>query len=249
MGLGPGPLLGGGGEALPAPCPPPCDGGADGGRAGPDGGGRVGRAGRAAAAAAGPGGDRRGGRGAAAAAGGAVSAGPSLPGVSPGGGSAHPAALPRRDELLSSGFWEESAGAVRAPPCSAGRPWHCVCYGLGRFGTCPAARHQLAFLLLLLDLLAGSVPTGPPHVSVPHARPRPHPCPHPTQVPPDRCSVFDPAFSELEVAALGELGLRLLPENESAVKNTGEGLLLHSKGLKRDRGSSAPSTPSVHGHL
>ncbi|XP_066835492.1 SRR1-like protein isoform X6 [Anser cygnoides] len=222
MGLGPGPLLGGGGEALPAPCPPPCDGGADGGRAGPDGGGRVGRAGRAAAAAAGPGGDRRGGRGAAAAAGGAVSAGPSLPGVSPGGGSAHPAALPRRDELLSSGFWEESAGAVRAPPCSAGRPWHCVCYGLGRFGTCPAARHQLAFLLLLLDLLA---------------------------VPPDRCSVFDPAFSELEVAALGELGLRLLPENESAVKNTGEGLLLHSKGLKRDRGSSAPSTPSVHGHL
>lgn len=34
------------------------------------------------------------------------------------------------------------------------------------------------------------------------------------QVPPDRCLVFDPAFSELEVAALGELGLRLLPENE-----------------------------------
>ncbi|XP_066835491.1 SRR1-like protein isoform X5 [Anser cygnoides] len=76
MGLGPGPLLGGGGEALPAPCPPPCDGGADGGRAGPDGGGRVGRAGRAAAAAAGPGGDRRGGRGAAAAAGGAEPFGP-----------------------------------------------------------------------------------------------------------------------------------------------------------------------------
>lgn len=34
------------------------------------------------------------------------------------------------------------------------------------------------------------------------------------QVPPDHCLVFDPAFSELEVAALGELGLRLLPENE-----------------------------------
>ncbi|XP_066835489.1 SRR1-like protein isoform X3 [Anser cygnoides] len=101
-----------------------------------------------------------------------------------------------RDELLSSGFWEESAGAVRAPPCSAGRPWHCVCYGLGRFGTCPAARHQLAFLLLLLDLLA---------------------------VPPDRCSVFDPAFSELEVAALGELGLRLLPENEEGKHRVQEG--------------------------
>uniref|UniRef100_A0A8B9D1K5 SRR1 domain containing n=1 Tax=Anser brachyrhynchus TaxID=132585 RepID=A0A8B9D1K5_9AVES len=69
----------------------------------------------------------------------------------------------------------------------------------------------------------GSVPTGPPHVSVPHARPRPHPCPHPTQVPPDRCSVFDPAFSELEVAALGELGLRLLPENEEGKHRVREG--------------------------
>ncbi|NWZ24828.1 SRR1L protein, partial [Asarcornis scutulata] len=78
-------------------------------------------------------------------------------------------------------------GAVRAPPCGAGRPWRCVCYGLGRFGTCPNARHQLAFLLLLLQRM---------------------------EVPPDRCLVFDPAFSELEVAALGELGLRLLPENE-----------------------------------
>ncbi|XP_035421600.1 SRR1-like protein [Cygnus atratus] len=101
-----------------------------------------------------------------------------------------------RDELLSSGFWEESAGAVRAPPCGAGRPWRCVCYGLGRFGTCPGGRHQLAFLLLLLDLLA---------------------------VPPDRCSVFDPAFSELEVAALGELGLRLLPENEEGKHRVQEG--------------------------
>uniref|UniRef100_A0A8B9TNX1 SRR1 domain containing n=1 Tax=Anas platyrhynchos TaxID=8839 RepID=A0A8B9TNX1_ANAPL len=78
-------------------------------------------------------------------------------------------------------------GAVRAPGCVAGRPWRCVCYGLGRFGTCPNARHQLAFLLLLLQSM---------------------------EVPPDRCLVFDPAFSELEVAALGELGLRLLPENE-----------------------------------
>ncbi|XP_040432472.1 SRR1-like protein [Cygnus olor] len=41
-------------------------------------------------------------------------------------------------------------------------------------------------------------------------------------VPPDRCSVFDPSFSELEVAALGELGLRLLPENEEG-KHRGPG--------------------------
>ncbi|NXK48639.1 SRR1L protein, partial [Chauna torquata] len=34
------------------------------------------------------------------------------------------------------------------------------------------------------------------------------------QVPHSRCFLFDPAFSELELAALGELGLRLLPENE-----------------------------------
>ncbi|XP_055567945.1 SRR1-like protein isoform X1 [Falco biarmicus] len=59
-----------------------------------------------------------------------------------------------RDDLLSSGFWEASAGAVRAPlGSSAEPPAHCVCYGLGRFSVCPAARHQLAFLLLLLEEL------------------------------------------------------------------------------------------------
>ncbi|XP_032054934.1 SRR1-like protein [Aythya fuligula] len=100
-----------------------------------------------------------------------------------------------RDELLGSGFWEDSTGAVRAPPCGSGRPWRCVCYGLGRFGTCPNARHQLAFLLLLLQRM---------------------------EVPPDRCLVFDPAFSELEVAALGELGLRLLPENEEGKHQVGD---------------------------
>ncbi|XP_038043448.2 SRR1-like protein [Anas platyrhynchos] len=104
-----------------------------------------------------------------------------------GGGAVLRRLREARDELLGSGFWEDSAGAVRAPGCVAGRPWRCVCYGLGRFGTCPNARHQLAFLLLLLQSM---------------------------EVPPDRCLVFDPAFSELEVAALGELGLRLLPENE-----------------------------------
>ncbi|KAM6377598.1 SRR1-like protein [Pluvialis apricaria] len=92
-----------------------------------------------------------------------------------------------RNDLLSSGFWAASAGAVRAPLGGTEPPARCVCYGLGRFSSCPAARSQLAFLLLLLEELA---------------------------VPPGRCSVFDPAFSAQEAAALAQLGLRLLPDNE-----------------------------------
>lgn len=42
----------------------------------------------------------------------------------------------------------------------------------------------------------------------------PPPPPLSPQVPPDRCSLFDPVFSAQEAAALGELGLRLLPDNE-----------------------------------
>ncbi|NWW29417.1 SRR1L protein, partial [Panurus biarmicus] len=93
-----------------------------------------------------------------------------------------------RDDLLSSGFWAASAGAMRAPLSGpAEPPARCVCYGLGRFGRCPAARYQLAFLLLLLDEL---------------------------RVPPARCALFDPAFSAREAKALRALGLCLLPENE-----------------------------------
>ncbi|XP_033923990.1 SRR1-like protein [Melopsittacus undulatus] len=93
-----------------------------------------------------------------------------------------------RDDLLSSGFWAASAGAVREPlGRSAEPPARCVCYGLGRFGACPAARYQLAFLLLLLEEL---------------------------RVSPGQCSLFDPAFSPREEAALRQLGMRLLPENE-----------------------------------
>lgn len=77
-------------------------------------------------------------------------------------------------------------GAVREL-LGSGRPWSCVCYGLGRFAACPVARLQLAFLLLLLEAL---------------------------EVPPSRCFLFDPAFSQLELAALQELGLSLLTENE-----------------------------------
>ncbi|XP_067162986.1 SRR1-like protein [Apteryx mantelli] len=100
-----------------------------------------------------------------------------------------------RDDLLGSGFWAASAGAMRGAlgrgderaAGGAARPSRCVCYGLGRFCCCPAARHQLAFLLLLLEELA---------------------------VPRSQCFVFDPAFSEQELAVLGELGLRVLPDNE-----------------------------------
>ncbi|NXH11440.1 SRR1L protein, partial [Bucco capensis] len=93
-----------------------------------------------------------------------------------------------QDDLLSSGFWAASAGAVRTPWDGSTEPLaRCVCYGLGRFSGCPMAREQLAFLLLLLEELG---------------------------VPPGRCSLFDPVFSEREAAALRELGLRLLPENE-----------------------------------
>lgn len=53
------------------------------------------------------------------------------------------------------------AGAVRAPLAGcAEQPAHCVCYGLGRFSGCPAARHQLAFLLLLLEELRVSTGNG-----------------------------------------------------------------------------------------
>nr|XP_009677193.1 PREDICTED: SRR1-like protein [Struthio camelus australis] len=36
----------------------------------------------------------------------------------------------------------------------------------------------------------------------------------PVQVPRSQCFLFDPAFSEQELAVLGELGLRVLPDNE-----------------------------------
>ncbi|NWI21222.1 SRR1L protein, partial [Crypturellus soui] len=81
----------------------------------------------------------------------------------------------------------------------AGPPRRCVSYGLGRFCSCPVARRQLALLLLLLDELG---------------------------VPPGQCFVFDPAFTEQELALLGELGLRLLPENEEGKHRVGEAATL-----------------------
>lgn len=51
----------------------------------------------------------------------------------------------------------------------------------------------------------------------------PPPPPLSPQVPPDRCSLFDPVFSTQEAAALGELGLRLLPDNEVRMGEAGGG--------------------------
>ncbi|NWW02730.1 SRR1L protein, partial [Oreocharis arfaki] len=105
------------------------------------------------------------------------------------------------------------AGAVRAPLSGpAEPPASCVCYGLGRFGRCPAARYQLAFLLLLLDELRVSAGAGGSAEG--SAGPVPAHAALSPQVPPARCALFDPAFSAREAAALRALGLCLLPENE-----------------------------------
>lgn len=110
---------------------------------------------------------------------------------------------------------------------SAEPPVRCVCYGLGRFSGCPAARYQLALLLLLLEELGVSTGRGPAPEQGPRGGhrergrdrdrdrcpPRPRPLLSP-QVPRGCCSLFDPAFSAQEVAALGQLGLHVLPENE-----------------------------------
>ncbi|NWS13416.1 SRR1L protein, partial [Pachyramphus minor] len=115
------------------------------------------------------------------------------------------------------------AGAVRAPLSGpAEPPACCVCYGLGRFAACPVARYQLAFLLLLLEELRVSTGAGE-HRGYPPGRPPPTPplSPSAPQVFSARCALFDPAFSAREAAALGALGLQLLPENEEGKHGVG----------------------------
>ncbi|KAG8455746.1 hypothetical protein GDO86_001802 [Hymenochirus boettgeri] len=63
----------------------------------------------------------------------------------------------------------------------------CVCYGLGNFSLCVISRHQLAFLLLFLELF---------------------------KIPRSQAYVFDPAFSPIEISLLTKLGFNILTENE-----------------------------------
>ncbi|XP_067556507.1 SRR1-like protein isoform X1 [Pseudorca crassidens] len=68
----------------------------------------------------------------------------------------------------------------------------CVCYGVGNFATCIIARNQLAFLLLFLEEC---------------------------QIPRSHCWVYDPLFSQLEIAVLSTLGVVVLSENEEGKRS------------------------------
>ncbi|XP_037672728.1 SRR1-like protein isoform X2 [Choloepus didactylus] len=68
----------------------------------------------------------------------------------------------------------------------------CVCYGIGNFATCIIARNQLTFLLLFLEKC---------------------------QIPRSHCWVYDPLFSQLEIAVLNALGVTVLSENEEGKRN------------------------------
>ncbi|XP_036209397.1 SRR1-like protein [Myotis myotis] len=70
--------------------------------------------------------------------------------------------------------------------------WKCVCYGVGSFATCAIARSQLAFLLLFLEKC---------------------------QIPRSHCWVYDPLFSQLEIAVLTTLGVTVLGENEEGKRS------------------------------
>ncbi|XP_004387696.2 SRR1-like protein [Trichechus manatus latirostris] len=68
----------------------------------------------------------------------------------------------------------------------------CVCYGIGNFATCVIARNQLTFLLLFLEKC---------------------------QIPRSHCCVYDPLFSQLEIAVLNTLGVTVLSENEEGKRS------------------------------
>ncbi|XP_006261829.2 SRR1-like protein [Alligator mississippiensis] len=112
--------------------------------------------------------------------------------------------LEARDALRGEAAWEHLRAAVGTALGGRGAqaeepPPRCVCYGLGSVAACAAARPQLALLLLLLDEL---------------------------QVPRERCRVFDPVFSALDVAVLAELGLAVVSENEEGKHPAGDGTTL-----------------------
>ncbi|GAB1290003.1 SRR1-like protein [Apodemus speciosus] len=78
------------------------------------------------------------------------------------------------------------------PLASSASHVKCVCYGLGTFASCPTARVQLAFMLLLLEKC---------------------------QIPRSHCWVYDPLFSQTEVSVLTSLGVTVLSENEEGKRS------------------------------
>uniref|UniRef100_H0XK36 SRR1-like domain-containing protein n=2 Tax=Otolemur garnettii TaxID=30611 RepID=H0XK36_OTOGA len=74
------------------------------------------------------------------------------------------------------------------------RPCHlkCVCYDIGNFATCIIARNQRSFLLLFLEKC---------------------------QIPRSHCWVYDPLFSQLEIAVLNTLGVIVLSENDGGKRS------------------------------
>ncbi|KAM4054160.1 SRR1-like protein isoform 1-T2 [Anomaloglossus baeobatrachus] len=118
-------------------------------------------------------------------------------------------------DLRTSDFWDSCQGCllrcqdlslVTSADCSAAEKllknlnlegsisphislqhYDCVCYGLGNFTSCVISRHQMAFILLFLERF---------------------------KIPRHQCYVFDPVFSQLDIAVLRELGLTLVMKNE-----------------------------------
>ncbi|XP_023976711.2 SRR1-like protein [Physeter macrocephalus] len=93
----------------------------------------------------------------------------------------------------SPGESDVAPGSVpEETPVTGSRRLKCVCYGVGNFATCVIARDQLAFLLLFLEKC---------------------------QIPRSHCWVYDPLFSQLEIAVLGTLGVVVLTENEEGKRS------------------------------
>lgn len=69
-----------------------------------------------------------------------------------------------------------------------------VCYGIGRIASCPIARYQFAFLLLLREILqiAG------------------------------QCFIYEPLFSQDEVETVKEFGCSLIQSNEEGKRKVGQ---------------------------
>ncbi|XP_066871276.1 SRR1-like protein isoform X2 [Kogia breviceps] len=105
-----------------------------------------------------------------------------------------------REDLLISDFWSSALGESDVAPGSVPEETpvtgscrlKCVCYGVGNFATCVIARNQLAFLLLFLEKC---------------------------QIPRSHCWVYDPLFSQLEIAVLSTLGVAVLRENEEGKRS------------------------------